>query len=258
MPVLDKINMFHEIQTRLLNGETVQDEEITLLNRLAAEFMEITKNTYDNMALKYADLRTMELKDIDIQFWTDLFACVNKVLGKDLTGLKMLEAGTGNGRDIKYASEKGINVIGIDNSEGVLEILKRLENEKVIPKNSFQKANMLDIPFKNETFDIIRHCASLVHMPITIKGKMLDKVISESYRILKHKGITHIIVKEGKGINYIDTKEGLGGRIFQLHTEESIRKVLERNKFKIIKLTHIEEKRPESAVKWITIIAQKL
>ena len=115
----------------------------------------------------------------------------------------------------------------------------------------------MDIPFKNETFDVVRHCASLVHFPITEKGKMLDRAISESHRVLKNKGITHIIVKEGDGLDYIDTNEGLGGRIFQLHTEQSIRTVLERNKFEIVELTHMEEKRPKSTVKWITVIAQK-
>jgi len=106
MLILDKINTFNDIQSRLLNGENVQDQEIKLLNKLAVEFMDITKNTYDNMAVNYADLRTMELKDIDVEFWTDLFICINKVLDRELMDIKMLDCGTGNGRDIKYASEK--------------------------------------------------------------------------------------------------------------------------------------------------------
>jgi len=157
----------------------------------------------------------------------------------------------------KIRFRKGINVIGIDNSEGIIEILKELEHKNIIPQNSFQKSDILNLPFKNETFDVVRHCASLVHIPITTKGEMLDKAIFESYRVLKNKGIAHIIVKEGKGINYIDTNEGLGGRIFQLHTKETIKMVIERNNFKIIELKHIEEKRPKSVVKWITVIAQK-
>lgn len=255
--IYDKIDYFNELQKQLLNGFNLSDKEIETLNTLANEFIDITKSTYDNIAPKYSGIRTMKLNNIDQIIWDKLFETIKKVLHKTLNEIYMLDVGTGSGRDIKYASSNGIKVIGIDNSDGFISILKKLEQENIIPKNSFLQANMLELPFSNETFDVVRQYASLLHIPITTPGKMLDKVIEENYRVLKPNGLLHIYVKEGNGVQYIDTNEGLGGRIFQMHSEESISNVLLRNNFNILKIEHFQEKRPNSIINWINVISQK-
>jgi len=46
-------------------------------------------------------------------------------LSKFISGNKLLEIGCGNGRDAKYFSENGINVVALDKSEGAIEICKQ-------------------------------------------------------------------------------------------------------------------------------------
>ncbi|MDA9244099.1 adenylyl-sulfate kinase [Amylibacter sp.] len=46
-------------------------------------------------------------------------------LSKFTFGNKLLEIGCGNGRDAKYFSENGINVVALDKSEGAIEICKQ-------------------------------------------------------------------------------------------------------------------------------------
>lgn len=116
---------------------------------------------------------------------------------------------------------------------------------------------MRNIPFDNNTFDIVRQYASLVHMPITTKGKMLDKAIQENYRVLKENGILFVAVKKGKGVQYLKTKTGVDARIFQMHTIESITEVLEKNGFSILKIMEVQIQRQEKITNWINIIAKK-
>lgn len=253
----DKIDYFNKLQKRLLEQSDLSIKEIEILNNLAQEFIDITKHTYDNIASKYSSERTMQINSRDQVIWEELFYMIEHILHKNLNEICMLDVGTGSGRDIKYASSKGINIIGIDNSDGFISILKELEKENIIPKNSFLQASMLELPFDNETFDLVRQNASLLHIPLTTPGNMLDKVIAENHRVLKSNGLLHIYIKEGNGVQYIDTNEGLGGRIFQMHSKESISKVLSRNNFNIIKIEQLQEERNGNIIKFINIIAQK-
>lgn len=63
---------------------------------------------------------------------------------------------------------------------------------------------------------------------------------------------------KGNGVQLIDTKDGVGGRIFQMHTIESITKVLEENKFDILKIIEVKEQRFENVIEWINVIAKML
>lgn len=135
--------------------------------------------------------------------------------------------------------------------------MKKLEEKGEIPENSFVKADMRNIPFANNTFDIVRQYASLVHMPITTKGKMLDKALQENHRVLKENGVLFVAVKKGKGIQYLKTKTGVDARIFQMHTIESITEALERNGFLVIKIMEVQVQKQEKMTNWINVIAKK-
>lgn len=272
----EKIKRFNELQEKLsieinetqekstieINAEEEKSnsevKEKQELNQLAKEFLEMTKKTYDKVATNYSDVNGTKMIDSYRNMYDILFKTAEKELKKPIEDMEVLDVGTGPGRDIKFMYSKGIKrVVGLDNSEEFIKILKELEEKGDIPKNSFVKGDMLDIPFDNETFDIVRQNASLLHIPITTKGEMLDKAIQESYRVLKENGILFVSVKKGKGVQLIDTKEGLGARIYQMHTVESITKILEEHHFCILDIIEIEEQRKESKIDWINVIAKK-
>lgn len=272
----EKINRFNELQEKLsieinetqekstleINAEeeksNLEVKEEQELNQLAKEFLEMTRQTYDRVATTYSDVNGTKMIDSYRNMYDILFKTAEKELEKPIEDMEVLDVGTGPGRDIKFMYSKGIKrVVGLDNSEEFIKILKELEEKREIPRNSFVKGDMLDIPFDNETFDIVRQNASLLHIPITTKGEMLDKAIQESYRVLKENGILFVSVKKGKGVQLIDTKEGLGARIYQMHTVESITKILEEHHFRILDIIEIEEQRKQSKIDWINVIAKK-
>ena len=261
----EKINRFNELQEKLRiemneqqeksNSEIKEEQE---LNQLAKEFLEMTKKTYDKVATTYSDVNGTKMIDSYRNMYDILFKTAEKELKKPIEDMEILDVGTGPGRDIKFMYSKGVKrAVGLDNSEEFIKILKELEEKREIPRNSFVKGDMLDIPFDNETFDIVRQYASLLHIPITTKGEMLDKAIQESYRVLKENGILFVAVKKGKGVQLIDTKAGFGARIYQMHTVESLTKILEEHHFKILDIIEKEEQRKESKIEWINVIAKK-
>ncbi len=250
----EKIKRFNELQEKL----SLEIKEKQELNQLAKEFLEMTRQTYEKIAGTYLDINGTKMIDSYKNMYDILFKIAEKELKKKIDNMKVLDVGTGPGRDIKFMYSQGIKkVVGLDNSEEFIKILKELEEKGEIPKNSFVKGDMLDIPFDNEIFDIVRQNASLLHVPITTKGEMLDKAIQESYRVLKENGILFVSVKKGKGVQLIDTKEGLGARIYQMHTIESITEILKKHCFYVLDIIKIEEQRKESKIDWINVIAKK-
>ena len=120
---------------------------------------------------------------------------------------------------------------------------------------------MRTLCFDDESFDIVRHNATLVHMPIIGPEYGADKAICESNRVLKTEGLLYISLKIGNsnGICSIDTNEGLGERIYQLYRKEDVEKLMKENSFKIIDTESIIEKRSENQeIEWFNVLAQKV
>lgn len=228
-----------------------------MANELAEILIEITKKTYNKQSEKYAEVRTLELLDFDKEVWDKLLSYINEYLSDNYKDLKLLDVATGHGRDLKYALTLGFDAIGVDNSEGFIHVLEELADNNFIPKNSFVEADMRNLPFEDNSFHVVRHQASLLHMPMIAKGYTVDKAIEESYRVLKENGLLYILVKKGDGIQYVDTNEGLGGRIFQFYDENTIKNLVERNGLNIISISNRKEDRKGKVIEWIMIIAQK-
>lgn len=266
--IRDPKELIKELQIILENKNEFGENYIPLLeeaNGLAEKLLDITKKTYNKLCEKYTEIRWEEPHDLDKKMWRFLlnFAKDKVKLGQlgDQTGkLTLLDIGTGSGRDIKYATKKlGLNVIGIDNSDGFINLLKDLEKHGDIPKGSFLKADMRNLScFPDNYFDIVRHNASLLHLPIISKGYMIDLALFESYRVLKNHGLIFIFVKEGSGLQYIDTGEGLGGRVFQFFTKKSIGELVKRNGFVISQISREIEYRKHMRIPWIGLIAKKV
>lgn len=254
MDIQEKIERFNNLQKKSNLTNSEQKE----FNNLAQEFLEITKQNYNKIAMKYSSVNETRMLTAIIDMYDKLFQKAEEILKKAIKEMSVLDVGTGPGKDIKYINSKGIKkVVGLDNSDGFIKILKELQEKEEIPENSFVKGDMLNLPFADETFEIVRQNASLLHIPITTKGEMLDKALQESYRVLKENGILFVSVKKGEGVQFIDTKDGVGGRIFQMHTIGSITKVLEENRFEILDIIEIEEQRYENKIDWINVIAKK-
>jgi len=256
----------NNIKCKVVELEKLQDKiqsnfntssDLIDANEWAELLVAATKDSYNKIGKVYAEVRSYEMSDLDKRVWDKLLYHIEKQLGKDYQNIRLLDVGTGSGRDIIYASKLGFDCVGVDNSDVFISILENLEREHLIPKKSFVKADMRDLPFDDNSFDVVRQHMSLLHLPIVTKGYMADKAIQENHRILKENGLLYVFAKKGTGIHYIDTNEGLGGRIFQYYDDNSIRNLLERNGFEILEIMDEQENRNDEIINLIMAIARK-
>lgn len=96
---------------------------------------------------------------------------------------RVLEVGCGNGKNMNI--RKDIIVDGIDTCEKLCDIAKENTKGKV------QVGSMLDIPFKDNTYDAVMNIAVLHHLSSKERRK---KGITEIVRVLKNKGMGIISV----------------------------------------------------------------
>lgn len=132
------------------------------------------KEDYNNIALKYSQVREKEWKEMDFLF--------DKILEKD----KVLDLGCGNGRFYPAFEKRKADYYGIDFSSNLIEIAK----EKY-PLGNFSTGDAFDLKFENEFFDKIYSIAVLHHIP----GEELRiKFLKEVIRVLKEQGLLILTV----------------------------------------------------------------
>jgi ubiquinone/menaquinone biosynthesis C-methylase UbiE len=225
---------------------------------------DITKVTYNNVAQLYSDIRCEWPSEKDAALMDELIEMARArvqegILGNQRGRISMLDVGTGNGRDLRYLKRfNDVDAIGIDNAEAFIKILDELAEKGEIPRKSYYQTDMRDLSaFPNSSFDVIRHNASLLHLPMLPNKIGADEAVAESFRVLKPSGLIYVLVKEGSGLKYMDTQEGLGKRVYQTYSEESIRELLERNGFRILEIRSRYSKRPTGLVKWLLVFAER-
>lgn len=103
-------------------------------------------------------------------------------------GAKILDLGCGNGRLLKYLTQKtfewkqpGFEYVGIDNSEKLLE-----KAQKNHPEQTFILGDQLEIPIADGNRDVVFNVAAFHHIPT---HALQLKALNEMYRVLKKDGI---------------------------------------------------------------------
>lgn len=102
-------------------------------------------------------------------------------------GGSVLDVGCGSGVKSKYLVERGCKVIGIDISDGLLDIARR-----EVPAAEFRELSMTDLDSMAETFDGVFAQASLLHIPKKEAGEVVQKLAGR----LVPGGLLYIAVKE--------------------------------------------------------------
>ncbi len=90
----------------------------------------------------------------------------------------ILDVGSGQGRFVAACHILGHRAIGIEPSDQALSVAKQLSEYLSVPINIIQ-GTCEDIPFDDETFDIVHANSVIEHV------KDLDKCLSEIFRVLK-------------------------------------------------------------------------
>ncbi|MBL7161061.1 MAG: methyltransferase domain-containing protein [Anaerolineales bacterium] len=97
------------------------------------------------------------------------------------TGSRILDVATGTGGLAFAFAKKGYDVVGVDLSEDMIEVAKRLNEYKNL---RFEVADATDLPFEDSYFDISSISLALHDMPLTIR----EKAVEEMVRVTKPEG----------------------------------------------------------------------
>jgi len=92
-------------------------------------------------------------------------------------GKKVLDAGSGTGRITLRLHEAGAEVTALDISPDMLVLLEKKQSDI-----ETVEGDMEDMPFEDDTFDMVFSSLALVHL------KKLEPFLDECYRVLKDDG----------------------------------------------------------------------
>ena len=125
-------------------------------------------------------------------------------------GMKVLDIGSGVGGPARtLASENGCQVVGIDITDEFVKAATMLTNKaQLSDKVSFQTGNALDLPFDDESFDVVWSQNTMMN----IEDK--DAFINEAVRVVRTEGILVIETIMAGG------KEGLEFPVFWANNPE--------------------------------------
>lgn len=146
----------------------------------------------------------------------------------------ILDAGCAFGRDTRVFASKGFKVTGIDLSEKLLEIARKLS-----PRIEYKQMDLRKLEFPDVTFDGIWCSASLLHLnpedlKISLKGIL---------RVLKNKGILYCSFKKGEGSKEVlESFSSNNSRFYTFLTGENLNKLLEETGFKVIETYEVNER----------------
>lgn len=169
---------------------------------------------------------------------------------------KVLDVGCASGRDSALLTDKGLRVVGIDLSRGLIEIARREH-----PNITFIQGSFLELPFGKEEFDGVWAHASLVHLET---DDDVRKALKEFNKTLKKNGVLHLLVKAQTGKEKTAVvKDSLSkhDRFFQYFKAYELEKLITETGFKKIYLEQYREtdKNPKGHPEdeWIWILARK-
>ena len=109
----------------------------------------------------------------------------------ELRGKQVLEIGAGTGRDSFPLIKCGAHVVQLDYAVNSLRILKRLAEDLSLPA-TIVGGDTFQLPFADETFDVVFHQGLLEHF----RHKQAEALLKENVRVLKRGGILLVDVPQ--------------------------------------------------------------
>ncbi len=149
-------------------------------------------------------------------YWLEEMEWFHRLLPKG----KVLEIGSGSGRDAAALISMGYDYFGIDASEGLLGVARRRN-----PEARFELMDVEELRLPEDNFDGFWAAASLLHIP----KEKIDNVLVNIKKVVKSSGVGFISLKKGEG----EKEEKSTGRWFSYYSQEGFRDILERNSFAI-------------------------
>jgi SAM-dependent methyltransferase len=154
----------------------------------------------------------------------------------------VLDAGCGTGRDYRWFAARGIDVLGIDLSGGLLE------QAREVCRGRFVQGDLRDLPLEKDSVDGVWACASLVHLPMI----EVSKAFAQFGAVLRPGGALFVSVRHGEGGEWRPDGDG-GRRYFHLHRPQELGEELARRGFT---LESLAVERGVVAGQWLNVYAR--
>ncbi len=173
-----------------------------------------TIKTYD----KYAQVYDNEVAD----FWDNFPEAFIDRFVSLLSNKRILNLGSGSGRDSILLRNKGLEVVCVDASKAMIAITKDLGFESHLI--TFSEMNL-----PHSSFDGVWAYTSLIHIP----KNEAEEIIAKIHKVLKPKGMFAVGAIEGSTAEMVkrETMPGLK-RYFKKYSNEELIQLIEQNGFK--------------------------
>jgi SAM-dependent methyltransferase len=162
----------------------------TMPGEVAGDRLRETIRSYTAGAQEYAE----QVSAVDLVRERHMFACA---IPSD--SRLILDAGCGSGRDSQILEALGLEVIGLDLSEGLLEVARQAGVPLI-------QGDLRRLPIRDSALAGVWACASLVHLDLVDAAG----AIAEFARTLGVGGALFISVRHGRGEQW--RRDGRGGR----------------------------------------------
>lgn len=118
--------------------------------------------------------------------------------GEEVKEKEILDAGCGTGIfSIIFASNGAAKVVGIDISPGSLGTARSLKDKFNLENVEFRKEDMLDLPFEDESFDIVWAWGTVHHTTHPLRA------ISELIRVLRPDGSLFLAIYKKTRLTFL-------------------------------------------------------
>ncbi|HEY76099.1 MAG TPA: class I SAM-dependent methyltransferase [Thermoflexia bacterium] len=179
---------------------------------MAPDEVERTIHTYDRMAARYAARPVYPLE-------RELDRFVALVGGEGW----VVDVGCGPGQYARALMARGLRVIGLDLSAGMLAQAAAAGTKNLL------RADMRRLPLPTGSIDGCFVCASLLHLP----RAEVPATLTELHRVLRPGGVIYVALKEGTGEEWVDAGRA-GLRFFVYYQVPEVDRMLAEAGFVLI------------------------
>ncbi|OGY94158.1 MAG: hypothetical protein A2406_01620 [Candidatus Komeilibacteria bacterium RIFOXYC1_FULL_37_11] len=173
-----------------------------------------TINTYNRMSQEYDD-ETADFWERFPRTFLDKFI--------KLSGNKILDVGSGPGRDGLILQQAGKNVVCVDASAAMVKLSSDRGLNSIV-------ASFDNLPFENNSFDGVWSYTALLHIP----KKSIDTPLQEIFRIIKPSGIFALGLIEGDTEGYKESSEVTMPRWFSFYQKDEVENLCQKHGFELV------------------------
>lgn len=179
------------------------------------------KRTIDAYDL-YHEVYDFETKD----FWEKFPESIITGFVNQLPGKRVLDLGSGPGRDALLLRDKGLDVVCVDGSKKMVEATRKLGFES-------RMLDFRELDFPVNTFDGIWAYSSLIHITLEESHLILQKL----HGIIKQDGAVLLGLIQGDGNEVVSIGQSAITRYFEYYDRNKLNNLLEGTGFTIASST---------------------